>query len=120
MRTRAAMFNEIGAALQFPDYFGENGAALDECLTDLSWLPAERYVIVVTDAADVLADESLDALHGLSAALLRAAETWAEPIARGESWDRPAIPFHVVLQARPNDREAVVDRWGEPIAGFTE
>lgn len=34
-RTVSHFFDEISAALQFPYYFGENWAALDECLADL-------------------------------------------------------------------------------------
>jgi len=54
MRTTADLFNEVAAALQFPPYFGENWDALDECLTDMEWLPAEAYVLVVLDAKHLL------------------------------------------------------------------
>jgi hypothetical protein len=54
MRTAAALFDEFAAALQFPSYFGENWDALDECLADLSWLPADRYLIAITSAPEVL------------------------------------------------------------------
>ncbi len=47
----ADTMHEISAALQFPDYFGENPAALDECLDDLEWLCAREVVIFVDDAA---------------------------------------------------------------------
>jgi RNAse (barnase) inhibitor barstar len=42
-------YSELAAALQFPDYFGENPAAVAECLTDLSWMPADAYLLVVVD-----------------------------------------------------------------------
>jgi hypothetical protein len=38
MTSLDSLFAEIGAALQFPDYFGEIWPALDECLLDLSWM----------------------------------------------------------------------------------
>jgi RNAse (barnase) inhibitor barstar len=37
---------QIAEVMAFPDYFGHNWDALDECLTDLSWLSAEGYIIV--------------------------------------------------------------------------
>ncbi|NGY75562.1 hypothetical protein F6Y02_01625 [Bacillus megaterium] len=46
--------DEWAAALQFPDYFGENWAAFDECLNDLDWLPADRYILFITDAHLIL------------------------------------------------------------------
>jgi Barstar (barnase inhibitor) len=33
--TEDSFFAEVGAALQFPDYYGENWAATAECLGDL-------------------------------------------------------------------------------------
>ncbi|WP_375472657.1 barstar family protein [uncultured Nostoc sp.] len=40
--------------MQFPTYFGTNWDAFDECITDLTWCPAERYVILY-DYADIFA-----------------------------------------------------------------
>jgi hypothetical protein len=42
--------------LKFPDYFGWNWDALDECLRDLSWLPPGRVILSHNDlplASDV-------------------------------------------------------------------
>lgn len=112
MRTAAALFDEFAAALQFPDYFGQNWAALEECLADLSWLPAEGYVLLIVQPGAVLTaanDDSLDVLRGI---LVRVSDRWASPIAKGEWWDRPALPFHVVLQIPPEGDVLAMDRWG--------
>lgn len=48
---KEAMLADLSAALSFPDYFGANWDALEECLKDLSWL--EGDVALVIDRADV-------------------------------------------------------------------
>jgi hypothetical protein len=96
METYQGLYNELAAALQFPDYFGENWGALDECLADLEWLPAQAYAILVTDADRVLAAEEPDAVAGFVTLLRDVAAAWAMP--RGsESYSRVA-PFHCVFQ----------------------
>ena len=45
--TRAGFFQEIARVLTFPDYFGRNWDAVYDCLTDLSWLPAAGYALVL-------------------------------------------------------------------------
>jgi RNAse (barnase) inhibitor barstar len=115
MRTEANLYDEFGAALQFPDYFGENWDALNECITDLSWVPAQRYVLVLVDAVAVLADTPPRSLEVLTRILEHAGEEWARPISVGEAWDRPAVPFHVVLQATAEERAAMVEWWKVPL-----
>lgn len=116
MRTVTTMFDEFGAAMQFPYYFGENWPAFDECLTDLSWMPSKRYALIISGAEEVLADEPLVELEVLRDVLARAGEAWAQPVSAGEAWDRPAVPFHVILQGEIE----LVDRWGGVTAEFRE
>lgn len=98
MRTEAALLDEFAAALQFPIYFGENKDAFDECLAELDNLPPGKgYVVTITEPDQVLADESPGALHWLVRSLQRAAKELGQPIELGEWWDRPALPFKVVL-----------------------
>lgn len=49
-KTKAGFFREISAAMQFPDYFGENWDALFECLRDLNeWLSFRAVTVVIDD-----------------------------------------------------------------------
>ena len=112
MRTVEQLFDEVAAALQFPDYFGENWAAFDECLADMDWLPVNNGVaIAVLQPAEVLADAPDVELAVLVSVITHAAETYAEPISSGEWWDRPEVPFHVVLHACPGESDDVIRRW---------
>jgi RNAse (barnase) inhibitor barstar len=98
-RTREALFNEFAAALQFPYYFGENWPAFNECLADLEWISAPAgIVILVYEAAQLLEDEHPGDMAVLVKAINNAGTTFGQPVADGEWWDRPAVPFHVVLQ----------------------
>src|SRR4051812_28625523 len=114
------LYDEIGAALQFPDYFGENQAALDECLTDLSWLPAEAYMVVVVDAVNVLDQEPPDRFAMFVETWTTAARAWATPVELGEAWDHPAIPFHVAFQVDVATRENLGARFAAAGAQLAE
>lgn len=112
MRSTVALMSEVSAALQFPQYFGENWAALDECLADMEWLlPCRGIVLLVGDAELVLVDEEAEALEAFVATLRNASNEYGEPIELGEAWDRPAVPFHVVLQAVGDASADASRRW---------
>jgi hypothetical protein len=121
MRTVDGLFDEVAAALQFPYYFGENWAAFDECLADMDWLPMSvGIVIVVLEPGDVLADAPDVELRALVRAVGHAADAYAQPVESGEWWDRPAVPFHVVLQSPTADAEVVRVRWENQGATISE
>lgn len=112
MRTLDGLFDEFAAAHQFPLYFGENWAAFDECLADLETLPAGKgYVVTITEPEQVLADAGDAALRLLADSLESAAAAWSQPVELGEWWDRPAIPFHVVLAGERDAIELAARRW---------
>jgi hypothetical protein len=98
-RTITGFFDEFAAAFQFPYYFGENWAAFQDCVSDLSWLPFRPGVVVlIYGAGQVLADAHSAELPTLVQVLSSAADEFAHPVNDGEWWDRDAVPFHVVLQ----------------------
>jgi Barstar (barnase inhibitor) len=112
MPTVPRLFDEFAAALQFPWYFGENWSAFDECVADLEWLPPRAgYVVVITDARDVLATAPPNALEVLVTTLTDAWSELGTPTTRGEWWDRPGVPFHVVLGAGVGEAVATRQRW---------
>jgi hypothetical protein len=46
---KAALLDELHRRLHFPDYFGDNWDALDECIRDLSWLPPGAVIVKHVD-----------------------------------------------------------------------
>lgn len=97
MKSLEGLYDEFAAAMQFPYYFGYNGAAFDECLADLEWMDASGYILTVFDAQELLVGEVPTQMDLFVQSLQRTCEFWNEPIAVGESWDRPAKPFHVIF-----------------------
>lgn len=121
MHTVQGLFDEIAAALQFPYYFGENWAAFDECLSDLDWLSVSNpVVIVVYDADQVLLDAHPSEFETFAEILRRASSELGNPIEDGESWDRPALAFHLVLHlpsgiTKPWEPDASLVKLGRPV-----
>ena len=80
-----ALLRQIAAALAFPDWFGGNWDALEDCLTDLSWCKAVGYVLLV---------------QGVDALAVRYAGDYGVLIdvlgACAESWRERGVPFFVV------------------------
>lgn len=52
--------HEFAAALQFPDYFGENWDAFHDCINDLRWMPSQSLVLWVTKTDKLLSKNAKD------------------------------------------------------------
>lgn len=76
------LLDAVAAAFQFPDWFGGNWDALEDCLTDLSWNKAGGYVALFEHAAGL----AKHAPHELATAV----EIF-ESVA--EYWDEQDKPF---------------------------
>jgi hypothetical protein len=103
----ANFFDEAAAALQFPDYFGENWDAFNDCFSDLGRFGAKTAMAICVTEADKL----------LGTAPAGAARTFAEvmneTLAAINAPAKPGKPrpFHVILQVRPEVEPAARKRW---------
>ena len=86
VRDQATLFRELQRTLEFPSYFGHNWDAVDECLRDLSWLPAKGYALRVRQA------RALWATAPESAGVL--IESW---LCAAEHWADHDTPFHLIF-----------------------
>jgi RNAse (barnase) inhibitor barstar len=69
---KEAILRAIAGALGFPQWFGHNWDALEDCLTDLSWRPADGHVLLFTEFTEG------DDLGILVDVLASCAEFWRE------------------------------------------
>jgi hypothetical protein len=110
MRTTQEMFAEFKLALRFPEYFGQNWDALEDCLRDFAWWPAPSYILVLTNASEVLAAEPPSELRLLLRIVRAVGDQWAQPELLPDGTQRPAIPFHLVFQVHPRDYQKLLTR----------
>jgi hypothetical protein len=54
---KEALLERLARSLGFPDWFGGNWDALEDCLCDLSWRPGEGHVFVLRGGAELPADD---------------------------------------------------------------
>ena len=86
IRDEDRLLASIAAALKFPESFSRNRDALNDCLRDLEWLPAEGYVLIVRHALSLWRAEP-----ALAGALL---ESW---LLCAEFWSDEEVPFHLIF-----------------------
>jgi RNAse (barnase) inhibitor barstar len=66
---------EIAGALHFPNWFGKNWDALNDCLTDLDWLPTKTGYVLVFEHGDRFWSSNED-VEEATGVLSAAAEYW--------------------------------------------
>lgn len=77
LSTYDGLLDEISASLQFPDYFGENWDALEECMSDLDWLDeTDGYILIFTNSDKILQDERLSVFGTFIDILDKTAKYW--------------------------------------------
>ena len=107
-QTTAGLLTECARALDFPDYFGHNWDAFEECLIDLEWLEAKGYVLLITDAGCVLHDDE-EEYETFLEILRNAGEAWGT--GQAGTGTRRATPFHVLF-AVSERQKAKRAHWG--------
>jgi hypothetical protein len=115
-----SFYDELAAVLQFPLYFGRNWAALDECLSDLEWLPADAYLLILANAPSILKSAGSGDAEAFLKLLSQTCSEWASGSSLGGGLARKPKPFHVVFHAEVVEAEQFLDRveaaTGEPIS----
>lgn len=82
----------LGAALEFPSWYGDNLDALHDCLTDLTWLDAAGYVFLIT-GGEALRRQAPERFATLVEVLRTAAEDWRNR----------EVPFWVFVDQQGDD-----------------
>jgi len=90
-RSKQTFLFALARALAFPDYFGANWDALADCLTDLEWIQADGYVILLAGLQGFARQAPRDYLTALDV-LEDTAQYWAEE----------GVPFYVLVEALPD------------------
>jgi hypothetical protein len=95
VRDKAAALEAFARALRFPDWFGDNWDALADSLGDLSWWPADGYLLLLehVDAWRTDDPESFDMVLDI---LNAAAADWAQ--ARVPFWALMPVSAQVLAQ----------------------
>ncbi|MCS6787367.1 MAG: barstar family protein [Thiobacillaceae bacterium] len=86
---KEGLLRALGELLRFPDYYGENWDALEECLHDLAWWDGPVHVLI--EHAQVIEPRTLGTLQ----------EIWREAAA---AWSDQGRSFVLLLhdpQTRP-------------------
>lgn len=95
------LFQEFATKLKFPNYFGENWAAFDECLNDLEWLDSEKFVLFIKDFDKVLIGDG-EEFKVFVNILNSTINEWIS----GRDYDSfptPPTPFHLVIHCNKDN-----------------
>ena len=77
VETKAGLLAALARDMAFPDWFGQNWDALADCLGDLSWRPAEGYLVMLEHCDLLHARAEDDHLKAL-ALFAAAAKEWRD------------------------------------------
>lgn len=101
MKNDETVFEHFAEVLRFPGYFGRNWDAMDECLRDMEWAPADAHLIVINDA-DNLFLTSPSTFYALVDCLRFVAKHWHE-------WQNKHFPFKVVFVTKNQEIASMTD-----------
>lgn len=98
---------DIGVAFKFPDYYGNNWDAFWDCITDLDWISAEYYLLLINNA-DKIKVQREDFFNFFNI-LEDAAKVWK----KGNDFPPTAIPptpFNIILNTSVGRGDAMVQK----------
>ena len=86
-RDKTTFLAAAAATMAFPAYFGYNWDAFEECVNDLSWVPASGYVLLY-DHLWWLACDCVPTWQSARAILEEASQNWS----------KEGIPFYTLVR----------------------
>jgi len=109
---------QVAKAFEFPDYFGMNWDAFEDCITDFMWIFSRQFMMVITDAENFLTkkpffqrkprygkpEDDLKIFHSI---MEQALADWNE---------KYKVSFHMILHCEPEQETKLLARLQE--AGF--
>lgn len=114
--TLEGFFNEIGAILQVPYYFGENWNALNDMLFERSWLAGS--LLMVTDAPLLLANAPGGNFDFLTELMDKCNQKHLIP--EEEIGDDDDFGFHILFQCNHENMAAFSERLAAAGAEFAK
>lgn len=111
--TRPKLFSAISESFKFPDYFGHNWDAVDECLSDLEWLQKPQWILLFKDADQLLKKEKIKEFAILIELLNDVSKEWASPQDYGLNHTLSCKPFHLIFQAKKENEDVLLKRLHE-------
>lgn len=92
-----AFITQIGRAFHFPDYYGNNMDALDECINDLDWISEKNYALVVINSNSFLSSETTAQQNSIWGFFEKVKVEWVSvPNFEGEDQFRSKADFIII------------------------
>lgn len=60
VKSKAEFLQAAAETMKFPDYFGDNWDAFNDCITDLSWIAADGYILLYTHPNNLANSDPLE------------------------------------------------------------
>lgn len=94
--TIESFLEEIGRAFSFPDYYGQNVNALNDCINDLDWIPKDNYILIINNFESLISDNKKDR-EDMIDFLGEISEQWKNvPNYDGEDESRKKADFKII------------------------
>ncbi len=85
--SKAEFFQASAETMNFPDYFGYNWDAFNDCINDLSWFSAAGYILLYSQPDNLAQNDHSEWLIAL--------DVFQEAV---EYWARTDTPMYVLLK----------------------
>ena len=93
-KSKKDFLGHVARALEFPDWFGGNWDALNDCLTDLDWLSIETGYVLILENSEHYGTRHPQEFEKARAVFASAAEYWKSQnlpfwvfVEASEKWD---------------------------------